>query len=273
MATLVVGDVQGCMDALRRLLDVAGFDAGADRLWLLGDIVNRGPESLAVLRFAHGLGERALVTLGNHDLHLLAVVYGDAVPKRKDTLGEVLRAPDLDALCDWLRRQPLAWFDAGSNSLLVHAGVPHLWTVREVLARAAEVEAMLRGPHHRDYFRAMYGDQPARWATSLTGMDRLRAITNYFTRMRWIDPDGGLEFRHKGELSERPAGHQPWFSLRHPDAREVRVLFGHWAALNGATVDAVAPVVALDTGCVWGRRLTAMRLEDGSLFSVPAVAA
>lgn len=272
MATFVVGDVQGCMDALQRLLAVAGFDAASDRLWLLGDIVNRGPDSLGVLRFVRGLGERALVTLGNHDLNMLAVVYGSRGPKSKDTLHDVLAAPDLHELCDWLRQQPLAWFDAPSNSLLVHAGVPHLWSVPEALARAAEVEAVLRGPDHRAYFHAMYGDVPARWKPSLTGMDRLRAITNYFTRMRWIHPSGALEFRHKGELTDRPEGHQPWFEMRHPEARDVRVLFGHWAALDGRTQDAVAPVIALDTGCVWGRTLTALRLEDGALFSVPAVA-
>ena len=273
MATYVVGDVQGCMEALQRLLDVAGFDAAGDRLWLLGDIVNRGPDSLGVLRFVRSLGDRALVTLGNHDLHLLAVVYGRSGPKRKDTLSEVLAAPDLDDLCDWLRRQPLAWFDAGSGSLLVHAGMPHLWSVAEALERAAEVEQVLRGPRHREYFEAMYGDVPACWSPALAGMDRLRAITNYFTRMRWIHPDGALEFRHKGELADRPAGHQPWFALRHPAARDVRVLFGHWAALDGMTTGAVAPVLALDTGCVWGRRLSALRLEDGATFSVPAVAA
>jgi bis(5'-nucleosyl)-tetraphosphatase (symmetrical) len=174
VATYVVGDVQGCMEALQRLLDVAGFDAAGDRLWLLGDIVNRGPDSLGVLRFVRSLGDRALVTLGNHDLHLLAVVYGRSGPKRKDTLSEVLAAPDLDDLCDWLRRQPLAWFDAGSGSLLVHAGMPHLWSVAEALERAAEVEQVLRGPRHREYFEAMYGDVPACWSPALAGMDRLR---------------------------------------------------------------------------------------------------
>jgi bis(5'-nucleosyl)-tetraphosphatase (symmetrical) len=273
MARIAIGDLQGCLDELRDLLQAVRFSADRDQLWFVGDLVNRGPDSLGVLRFVRALGDNARVVLGNHDLHLLAVVYGRSGPKRKDTLSEVLAAPDLDDLCDWLRRQPLAWFDAGSGSMLVHAGMPHLWSVAEALERAAEVEQVLRGPRHREYFEAMYGDVPACWSPALAGMDRLRAITNYFTRMRWIHPDGALEFRHKGELADRPAGHQPWFALRHPAARDVRVLFGHWAALDGMTTGAVAPVLALDTGCVWGRRLSALRLEDGATFSVPAVAA
>ena len=269
MATLVIGDVQGCLVPLQRLLSLAQFDAQRDRLWFLGDIVNRGPESLGVLRFAHSLGERVVVTLGNHDLHLLAIVFGGHSPKRKDTLAGVLDAPDGLQLCHWLRYQPLAWFDAGTRSFLAHAGLPHLWSVDDALARAAEVHDALRGPAFKDYFATMYGDVPARWHAGLQGMDRLRAITNYFTRMRWIQPDGTLEFRHKGVLADRPATFVPWFKLRHPHNVDVQILFGHWAAIDG-DVDSATGVVALDTGCVWGRRLSALRLEDGQRFSVEA---
>ena len=271
MATLVIGDVQGCLEPLQRLLSLAQFDAQRDRLWFLGDIVNRGPDSLGVLRFARSLGERVVVTLGNHDLHLLAIVFGGHAAKRKDTLAEVLRADDGLALCHWLRQQPLVWFDADTRSFLAHAGLPHLWSVDDALLHAAEVQAAIRGPDFQHYFASMYGDVPARWEAGLSGMDRLRAITNYFTRMRWIRADGTLEFQHKGELSDRPAEHEPWFKLRHPDNAEVRLLFGHWAALDG-DIDRAVDVVALDTGCVWGRRLSALRLEDGMRFSVSAEA-
>lgn len=272
MATWVIGDVQGCFEPLQRLLAVARFDVAQDRLWFLGDLVNRGPASLEVLRFARGLGERALVTLGNHDLHLLAVYYGGHSPKRKDTLSELLNAPDVDSLCDWLRRCPLAHYDESSDTFLAHAGLPHIWAVDTALARAREVETVLRGPDYVGFLQSMYGDDPACWHDDLRAIDRLRAITNYFTRMRWIRADGELEFRHKDALSERPAGYHPWFERRHRDSRGVRVLFGHWAALDGLAPSSV-PVVALDTGCVWGRRLSALRLDDGAIVQVPATAA
>ena len=268
MATWVVGDVQGCYAGLRELLLAIAFDATQDELWFVGDLVNRGPDSLGVLRFVHGLGDRATVTLGNHDLHMLAVAFGGHRPNAKDTFGDVLAAPDALPLCHWLRRQPLVHFDAAHDAVMVHAGIPHLWSARRALELAGEVHSALCGPGYADYFQTMYGDEPSRWHDDLTGMPRLRCITNYLTRMRWITPDGGIEFAHKGALSDAPAGYEPWYERLHPDNAALRLVFGHWAALQGRTTN--PRVIALDTGYVWGRQFTALRLGDGRLVRVAA---
>ena len=268
VATWVIGDVQGCYTGLCELLVEIAFDATRDELWFVGDLVNRGPDSLGVLRFVRSLGERARVTLGNHDLHLLAVAFGGHAASAKDTFADVLAAPDGVDLCHWLRVQPLAHFDAGHTALMVHAGIPHLWTAPRALELAGEVQAQMRGPKYADYFRQMYGDEPFRWHDGLTGMERLRCVTNYLTRMRWITAAGSIEFQHKGALAQAPVGYRPWYELQHPDNAALRVLFGHWAALDGRTTN--ARVIALDTGYVWGRRLTALRLEDGRIASVAA---
>lgn len=264
VAIYLVGDIQGCYASLQALLARAGFGAG-DTLWCVGDLVNRGPDSLATLRFAHGLGQRFACTLGNHDLHFLAIVYGGHRERPGDTLAETLAARDRDELAAWLRRQPLLL--ETPEAVAVHAGIPHVWDLPTARRAAREVEAALRGPGHRAFFRAMYGDKPP-WHEALIGVDRLRAIVNYLTRMRLIDSDGGLEFATKGAPTAAPAGFRPWFA--HPSQVEKRIYFGHWAAIEGDTGKASA--VGLDTGCVWGRRMTLARLPGGELCSVPAAA-
>jgi bis(5'-nucleosyl)-tetraphosphatase (symmetrical) len=206
--------------------------------------------------------------LGNHDLHLLAIRYGGHMPKRSDTFGELLAAPDSDELCDWLRHQCLLVYDGALGCVMTHAGIPHIWSRARAAALAGEVEAVLRGDGHAEYFAALYGNRPDCWRDDLTGMDRWRLITNYFTRMRLIDQRGRLDFAYKGPIARAPEGWSPWFDLRALAPLEETLVFGHWASLEGRTGH--ADIIALDTGCVWGRALTAMNLEDGRLVSVPS---
>jgi len=264
MATYAVGDLQGCFRELELLLDTVQFDFDHDQLWLAGDLVNRGPESLEVLRFVSSLGDRARCVLGNHDLHLLAVAYSGARLKRSDTLQPILDAPDRDALLEWLRHQPLCHYDARLGYVMTHAGIPPVWDLEQTLACAKEVEDVLRGPQYKHYFDNMYGNKPAKWSDDLQGYDRLRAITNYFTRMRFCTPKGKLDFDAKEGLDQCPEGYAPWFS--YPRMVQEKIIFGHWAALEGQ-VD-VEGIFALDTGCVWGGSLTALNLESGKLTSV-----
>ena len=263
MATYIVGDVQGCLASLLALLRKVRFGAD-DVLWCVGDLVNRGPDSLATLRFAHALGERFEMVLGNHDLHFLALVYGGHRQRSGDTLGDLLAAPDCLQLADWLRRQPL--LAEGESWAMVHAGIPHIWSLDDARARAREVERVLQGPGHRAFFRAMYGNEPALWKDDLEGLARHRAIVNYFTRMRLVDARGRMELTHKGALRDVPAGYRPWFG--YPSRLDRTLYFGHWAALDGETGS--SRLIGLDTGCVWGRAMTAVRAEDGAVFSVPA---
>ena len=268
MATYIVGDVQGCLASLQALLAHVGFGKD-DRLWCVGDLVNRGPESLATLRFCRDLGARFATTLGNHDLHFLAMVCGGHPHLAGDTLQAVLDAPDCAELAEWLRHQPLLL--EAPDHVLVHAGVPHIWDLPTVRRNARLAETAIRGAEHEAFFRAMYGNKPARWTEALTGMERLRAIVNYLTRMRLVDADGGMEFAHKGGLEQPPTGYKPWFA--YPSQLSGAIVFGHWAALNGIAPHSCHPrtrAYGLDTGCVWGRALTAMRLEDGLRFSVAA---
>ena len=268
MATYAIGDIQGCYEPLQRLLDKVEFDSANDHLWIAGDLVNRGPQSLEVLRFLKGLGHRATSVLGNHDLHLLAVYYGDHKLKRSDALDLIMKAADADELMDWLRHQPLVHFDEARNWCMSHAGIPPNWSGRKAHKLSQEVEAVLQGNHHREFFQQMYGNKPARWDKSLEGMDRIRAIVNCLTRMRFIDGMGTLDLLSKEGLDTAPNGFIPWF--RHPNrkAADTRVLFGHWAALEGKVE--VDNVYALDTGCVWGGKLTALRLDDEKFFRVGA---
>jgi len=237
-------------------------------LWLVGDLVNRGPESLATLRFVRDLGAAACVVLGNHDLHFLAIYYGGHLPRRADTLKELLAAPDVDELAAWLRQQPLVWDGVAEGWLMVHAGVPPDWSLTDTLARAGEAHALYTGEQGPEFFRQMYGDQPARWHNSLQGLARARCIVNYLTRMRMIDAQGTLEFQHKGLPMDAPKTHRPWFAYKRAIKFERSIVFGHWAALEGHT--GLANVVALDTGCVWGQRLTSLCLETGRLRAVSA---
>ena len=261
MATYAVGDLQGCLEPLRELLARARFDPARDRLWLVGDLVNRGPDSLATLRFVRDLGDAAITVLGNHDLHLLALVLGGHAPRRKDTLDAVLAAPDLDELIEWLRTRRLVHHDPELAAVLVHAGMPFVFSLAQALALGREIEATIAGPDAEAFFAVMYGNEPDRWDAALTGFDRTRVGVNYFTRMRFIDESGALEFDSKEGAAQAPAGFFPWFEHLHPDLRDRRIVFGHWAALQGTGVP--ANCLALETGCVWDQCMTLVRLEDG----------
>jgi bis(5'-nucleosyl)-tetraphosphatase (symmetrical) len=264
MPTYAIGDVQGCWDPLDRLLGQFAFDPKKDKLWFVGDLVNRGPDSLKVLRFVHGLGSRAVTVLGNHDLHLLAIAEGVRKASRKDMLHDVLEASDREQLFDWLRQLPLAHRERGYPHLLVHAGVPPDWSVEDTISRAREVEEVLRGPQCGEFFHHMYGDHPDRWHDALDGWERLRVIINYLTRMRFCTADGKLDLDNKSPPAGANRGFQPWFAHKRRKAAGTPIVFGHWAALEGK---ADTPNVhALDCGCVWGGRMRALRLDDGALF-------
>ncbi|MCL7943204.1 symmetrical bis(5'-nucleosyl)-tetraphosphatase [Marinobacter sp. ATCH36] len=257
MTDYAIGDIQGCYERLRDVLDLVDFSPSRDRLWVAGDIINRGPSSLEALRYVESLGDSAVVVLGNHDLHLLAVAFGGHSLKRKDTLADILDAPDHGKLFDWLRQQNLCVHDADRNFVMVHAGLPHIWSVEQAVGYSREVESVIRGPDAEEYFTHMYGNQPERWQDSLAGMDRWRMITNYFTRMRFIAEDGTLELAAKESADSAPDGFAPWF--RFPRKDRVKVVFGHWAALEGQTDS--ERYIGLDTGCVWGGKLTLMNLD------------
>jgi bis(5'-nucleosyl)-tetraphosphatase (symmetrical) len=263
MATIAIGDIQGCYDQLMRLLERAGFDERRDVLWLVGDLVNRGPQSLETLRFVKGLGARAITLLGNHDLNLLAVAAGVRKPHRGDTNDAILAAPDREELLTWLRHQSM--MHAGGGYAMVHAGLLPQWSMGQALALASEVEAALRGPDYRELLKRMYGNEPLRWRDDLAGYDRLRIIVNAMSRMRLAAADGTLELDHKLGLDTAPAGYFPWYDVPGRASRGTPIVFGHWAAL-GLLVREDA--VCLDSGCVWGRALSALRLEDRRLFQL-----
>ena len=263
MAIYAVGDIQGCHAELVQLLDRINFDPAADQLWLVGDLVNRGPGSLEVLRLVKSLGDSAITVLGNHDLHLLAVAEGAAELHRSDTLDGILKAPDRDELLHWLRNQRLVHVQDGF--VLVHAGLLPQWSVAQAESLAREVEAALRGDDYALFMKRMYGNTPDYWDDGLTGYKRLRVIVNAFTRMRICTTEGEMEFRFKGEVENIPAGYQPWFDIPKRASFDATVIFGHWSAL-GLLVR--KNVFALDTGCLWGGPMTAIRLEDRKLFQV-----
>lgn len=265
MSTYAIGDVQGCFSALEKLLTHINFDASKDVLWFAGDIVNRGSQSLEVLRFIKKLGEKHIVVLGNHDLNLLAVAYGVREKHKYDTLDAVLAAPDRDELLDWLRYRPLIHFDKQKNMALVHAGLASVWSIEQALSLASEVEYALQHDV-LTLIKTMYGDQPEKWNDHLTGDERLRCIINYCTRMRFCHKDGRLNLSYKGEIENKPADLTPWFEMPARKNANIDILFGHWAALNGKTN--TPHIFALDTGCAWGHCLTALRLEDLERFSV-----
>ncbi|MDF9433274.1 symmetrical bis(5'-nucleosyl)-tetraphosphatase [Chromohalobacter israelensis] len=268
MSTYAIGDLQGCHAEFEALLERIAFEPRRDRLWLVGDLVNRGPGSLACLRAVKALGDSARVVLGNHDLHLLAAAWAGAPLKRSDTLAPILEADDRDELLDWLRRQPLLVRDDELDAVMTHAGLPPHWSVTQAAEHAAEVEQALRGEAVGDFLAAMYGNSPARWTDELEGIDRLRVIVNTFTRMRFIAADGTLDFAAKEGLDSAPEGFAPWFTYARDD--DPRIVFGHWAALQGATPGARVRALALDTGCVWGGALTALDLVSGEYHVEPA---
>ncbi len=264
MATYAIGDLQGCFRTFTHLLETIGFNVGRDRLWLVGDLINRGPDSLAVLRWAMQHEKSLEVVLGNHDLHTLAVAEGFVEAHRNDTLKPLLDAPDARALLDWLRTRHMAY--AEDDYLMVHAGVLPQWSPAQALACAREVEAVLRGDGYREFLAHMYGNQPNHWSDDLHGMSRLRVITNALTRLRVCTPEGGMDFRFKGELADIPPGLIPWFDLPGRKSVDRTLVFGHWSALGLQVRD---NLIALDTGCLWGGALTAIRLEDRRVFQVP----
>ncbi|MFV3366600.1 symmetrical bis(5'-nucleosyl)-tetraphosphatase [Pseudomonas sp. NY15435] len=260
MATYAVGDLQGCLEPLKCLLAQVKFDPAQDKLWLVGDLVNRGPASLETLRFLYGMRDSLVCVLGNHDLHLIAVAYNAERLKKNDTLREIVEAPDCAQLIEWLRQMPLVHHDAQRDFTLVHAGIPPQWDIDKALQRAAEVEAALRDDTQLPMFLdGMYGNEPAKWDKKLHGIARLRVITNYFTRMRFCTPDGKLDLKSKEGLDTAPSGYAPWFSYTERKAAGRKIIFGHWAALEGQCD--VPGLFALDTGCVWGGSMTLMNVD------------
>lgn len=267
MATYAIGDVQGCFEPLQRLLDSLRFSPATDRLWFVGDLVNRGPQSLEVLRFVKSLGDAAITVLGNHDLHLVMQAAGFGKASKEDTLDAVLAAPDRDDLLAWLRSCPL--FHVEGEWAMVHAGLLPSWDVAKARALSDEVSAALTAPDYRDFLAHMWGSEPDAWRDDLTGWDRLRVIVNAMTRMRFVTPEGRMEFRapgSKGPPERGPAGTLPWFAVPERKSADHLIVFGHWSALGFRQMD---KVLALDSGCLWGGSLTAVRLEDRRVFQMP----
>jgi bis(5'-nucleosyl)-tetraphosphatase (symmetrical) len=259
VATYAIGDVQGCCDELERLLESLRFEPANDRLWFVGDLVNRGPRSLDVLRLVRRLGDAAVTVLGNHDLHLLALARGAVEPRGSDaTLRPVLDAPDREPLLDWLQSRPVLHHDEQLGATLIHAGLPPQWDIALARRCAGELERALRGDHSARLFEAMYGNQPDLWREDLEGDDRLRFITNALTRLRICDRDGRMMLGFKGPPGEIPPGARPWFHVAERRSRGARIVCGHWSALGYLDEDGV---LALDTGCVWGGSLTAQRID------------
>lgn len=264
MSRWAIGDVQGCYEELRELLEKAGFSADRDRLWFVGDLVNRGPRSLEVLRFVHALGENAVTVLGNHDLHLLAVAAGSRRERRSDTIAQVLESKERERLLEWLTGCPLAYRE--SDDLMVHAGVVPQWSGRAVLTLAGEVQSALRREPKR-LFEHMYGDEPRQWSESLAGMERLRFIINVLTRMRLCTREGRVNLTLKGKPPDDIGTWLPWFDVDRPLTRGLRIVCGHWSAIGLQLRDDLA---ALDTGCVWGGALTGLNLDTGVTVAVPS---
>lgn len=268
MSVFVIGDLQGHLDPLANLLTHAQADPHQDRLWFVGDLVNRGRRNADTLRFVRALGDRAVAVLGNHDFYLLAVAAG-AMPRGKDdTLDDVLKAPDRDELIDWLRRRPLMHVEG--DAAIVHAGLLPDWSIREARELALEVEGALQGPHWVEFLKHLWGGQPTRWSPRLEGWDRLRVIVNAMCRMRLCTASGEMLLKPKGPLSAAPAGALPWFRVPGRRSTSHTVFFGHWSALGFLDADGV---MGLDTGCVWGGCLTMVRLEDRQVFQVPCTQA
>ena len=264
MATYAIGDIQGCMGALRRLLDHIKFDQAQDRLWFVGDLVNRGPQSLKVLRFVKQLGPSAVTVLGNHDIHLLALWSQITQPGRKDTLQPVLSAPDADELLHWLRFRPLLHTENGF--MMIHAGMLPSWSIAEATALAREVEEALQRDNFQDVLPAIYFRKGVEPSTKMSRKERLGLTANVFTRLRVCTKEGIPDFSFKGPPKEAPPGYFPWFQIPNRATQDETIIFGHWSALG---IVQKKHIVALDGGCVWGRELVTMRLEDRQLFRVP----
>ena len=273
MANYAIGDIQGCYRELILLLDKINFNTSEDRLWLCGDLVNRGPDSLKCLEFLHSIKRNCLITLGNHDLHLIALSEGVAELSKADTLKDLLQSPSLGLYVNWLKQLPLIQADTlvskgiQKEYIMTHAGVPPHWSLEEAKQHSNEISKNLNSPILSKHFlKNMYGNEPSSDSKNLSKDERLRLHTNYFTRMRFCDEHGKIELTNKGNPTNAPQGFKPWFKNELKIMKEsTHLLFGHWAALKGIT--GVHNITALDTGCIWGERLTAINLEDGRVFS------
>ncbi len=255
MSIYAIGDIQGCFDDLIRLLDVIKFNKKSDQLWFAGDLVNRGPKSLETLRFVKSLGSSAVTVLGNHDLHLLATAFKQRKPRKKDSLSDVLAAPDCDELLTWLRHRPL--FHYNDDFCLLHAGLPPQWDFSKTKAMALKAEKMLQSSKYLDFFKVMYGDKPNCWSPDLKGMDKIRFIVNCFTRIRYCDEKGQLDFENSGPIGSQPEHLIPWFTAPNRQSKEMNIIFGHWSTLGFYQGN---NCYAIDTGCLWGGQLTAIKL-------------
>lgn len=259
MAVYAIGDVQGCYSQLLRLLEKINFDPANDFLWFCGDLVNRGPESLQSLRFIKSLGDRAVSVLGNHDLHLLALYHGRQTLDKSDCLSQVLTSPDCDELMSWLQSRPLVYFDDSLKTLIVHAGIHPGWNLKQTLLLSSELEQVLQSDEGSLFFEKMYGDFPDYWLNDLTGFDRLRCITNVFTRMRFLSPENRIDLEAKGPPRQHSgADLMPWFEFNSHLEPDIKVVFGHWATL---ATGAYGRHYAIDSGCIWGGRFTALQLD------------
>ncbi len=263
MATYAIGDIQGCFHAFQDLLAEINYDQTHDTLWLVGDLINRGSGSLAVLRWCYAHQKNIRIVLGNHDLHALVVAHGIVKAHRGDTLDDILAASDGEKLLNWLRCQPMIYYE--NNHLMVHAGLLPQWRVDDALLYAREVEQALRSENYLDFLKTMYGNRPTIWQSDLEGMDRLRMITNALTRLRVCSAEGEMEFSFKGELEDIPENFMPWFDVPNRASKDSTIIFGHWSALG---LQSRNNVYALDTGCLWGGQLTALNLDTKAILQV-----
>ncbi len=261
MAIYVIGDVQGCFDELTALIDKISFNPKKDKLWFVGDLVNRGPKSLETLRWVKSLGNKAITTLGNHDLHLLASYAGIREVNKTSSLYHAIQAQDIKELVDWVRQQPLMHYDSTLNIAMVHGGILPCWTIKKALSYASEVESVLRSNNFQEFLKNMYGDVPNNWEKNLKSRDRLRVITNSFTRLRYCNADGALDLNEKGSPGTQSSGLIPWFEMTPRNNDDTKIVFGHWSTLGQYEGN---NVIATDTGCVWGGCLTAVRIDDES---------
>ncbi len=261
MATYAIGDVQGCFDELKDLLTQIDFNSDRDQLWFCGDLVNRGPKSLETLRYIRSLESNAISVLGNHDLHLLATAYGHQKPGKKDTFDAILAADDAEKIFDWLRHQPLLHHDTEMGVTLLHAGIHPSWSISKAQQLAKEMEQILQGDNHINFYRHMYGDKPFMWDESLSGWSRYRFITNIFTRLRYCDENGKPALNAKGAPGSQPEGLLPWYEIPGRKSQQDTIIFGHWSTLPHAGLASINNTYAIDSGCLWGGALTAMRID------------
>jgi len=269
MTTFVIGDLHGCLDPLKQLLDKIQFNPGDDTLWFVGDLINRGPQSLETLRFVKSLGDSAITVLGNHDLHLLGVMHGVRSVSTKDTLDDILNANDLDEITDWLRRRPLLHHDADLQVTMVHAGIHPKWNLKTAMELAVEVETVLRHDQIEERLPRLFGNKPCKWSKKLGKWDRRRFALNVFTRMRYCTSEGKLDFSSTAAPAKAPKSLVPWYKVAERKTIPGRIVFGHWSSHPAY---AVSNVVPMDRGCVWGGALTALELESGNSLTADCAA-